>query len=204
MSLESEKGTTVWGVAGGRALSFHEKQKKLNERVAELAKSRNSTCSLDKNSEPVIWARDAADLMPLLDALKSDSIINADYLSDLTAYDNQDGRDGPKRFVMVYQMYSMNHHSRVRVKLACDEMDEVPTLVTRYKSANWLEREVFDMFGLRFKGHPDLRRILMDERFVGYPLRKEYDVRDRQPMPDSLPIREVSINAEDQMKRRPQ
>jgi NADH:ubiquinone oxidoreductase subunit C len=91
--------------------------------------------------------------------------------------------------VMVYQLYSMSTHTRLRLKLRVDDGVPVPSLTAFWKGANWLEREVFDLFGITFANHPDLRRILMDERFVGHPLRKEYDLEERQPFPDSLPVR---------------
>jgi NADH-quinone oxidoreductase subunit C len=144
---------------------------------------------LDKLDEPVITARDGADYISLVEKLGRDEAVKAQYLSDLTAYDNVDHIDGAKRFIVVAQLYSMTHHTRVRVKLNVDEDEEAPTLCKHWSAANWLEREVFDMYGIRFRGHPDMRRILMDERFVGYPLRKEYDIHDRQPFPDSLPVR---------------
>ena len=112
-------------------------------------------------------------------------------LSDLTCYDNVDQVDGVERFVYVAHLYSTELHTRLRIKALVADGAEVPTLTGVWAMANWLEREAFDMFGVRFSGHPDLRRIMMDERFVGYPLRKEYGLEDRQQFADSLQVRIV-------------
>ena len=77
-------------------------------------------------------------------------------------------------FEMFWILYSMSSEERVRVKARFAETDEVPTMTDLWVGANWLEREVFDMFGLRFAGHPNLRRILMPDGWAGHPLRKDY------------------------------
>jgi NADH-quinone oxidoreductase subunit C len=82
----------------------------------------------------------------------------------------------PLPFEMFWILYSMQGNERVRVKARFAESDEVPTLTDLWVGANWLEREVYDMFGLRFAGHPDLRRILLPEDWTGHPLRKDYAV----------------------------
>lgn len=143
----------------------------------------------DVNSESILWLNSIQELPQVIKSLRIETDLQMDRLSDITAYDNIDGADGQKRFVMVYQLYSMRFHARVRVKLAVDDKESVPTLTSFWRAANWLEREVYDMFGIVFADHPDLRRILMDERFQGHPLRKEYELKDRQPFPDSLPVR---------------
>ncbi len=87
------------------------------------------------------------------------------------------------RFEMVYQLYSstLNHHLRVKVPLT--EADpSVDSLTSLWHIANWFEREVWDLFGICFNGHPNLKRILMYEQFVGHPLRKDYPVNKRQPL----------------------
>jgi NADH-quinone oxidoreductase subunit C len=108
-----------------------------------------------------------------------------DMLTDLTAADylKYPGREDGPRFEVVYQLYSLPHNHRLRVKVRVDEDDPVvPTAVPLWPIANWLEREVWDMFGVRFAGHPDPRRLLMYEEFVGHALRKDYPINRRQPL----------------------
>lgn len=143
----------------------------------------------DKIGEPILWLKSSEELLPLVRSLQKDPSILVDRLSDITAYDNVDKVDGPQRFIAVYQLYSMSSHTRLRLKLAIDLDAAIPSLTAIWPAANWLEREVYDLYGIPFSGHPDLRRILMDERFVGHPLRKEYELEDRQPFSDSLPVR---------------
>ena len=143
----------------------------------------------DTMQESILWLDAPAALPTLVLRLKADPALRLESLSDITAYDNIDQVDGTQRFVVVVQLYSLSFHSRLRLKLLVGEEELVPSLTGIWPAANWLEREVFDLFGIRFAGHPDLRRILMDERFKGHPLRKEYDLKDRQPFEDSLPVR---------------
>lgn len=87
------------------------------------------------------------------------------------------GVDWPERslrFDVVYHFLSMRLNQRIRVKIATDEATPVPSLVDLHPSANWFEREAFDMYGIRFAGHPDMRRLLTDYGFEGYPLRKDF------------------------------
>ena len=84
------------------------------------------------------------------------------------------------RFEVSYHLLSMERHDRLRVKVGVPETDlVVPSMTAVWTTANWFEREIFDMFGLTFTGHPDLRRILMPEEFTAYPLRKDYPLRGR-------------------------
>ena len=108
-----------------------------------------------------------------------------DVLMDLTAvdYSKFPGREDGPRFEVVYHLYSLAHNHRLRVKVRVDEDEPVvPTAVPLWPIANWFEREVWDMFGIGFEGHPDLRRLLMYEEFVGHPLRKDYPINRRQPL----------------------
>jgi NADH-quinone oxidoreductase subunit C len=124
----------------------------------------------------------------LLDALRfcrDEPGLAFEVLMDLTGADylTYPGREDGPRFEVVYHLYSLSHNHRVRLKVRLDEDDAVvPSAVPLWPIANWLEREVWDMFGVRFEGHPDLRRLLMYEEFVGHPLRKDYPINRRQPL----------------------
>jgi len=110
-------------------------------------------------------------VIPILEFLKLEA--DFDYLVDLTAVDYPK-RDA--RFDLVYILYSFSRNERMRVKTMIPESMQPPTAVGVYPGANWLEREVFDMFGIQFDGHPDMRRILLPEEWEGFPLRKEYSI----------------------------
>jgi NADH-quinone oxidoreductase subunit C len=93
------------------------------------------------------------------------------------------GLPGEERFVVVYHFFSLIHKHRLRLVVPVQEAEaELDSLTSLWAGADWLEREVWDMFGIRFQGHPDLKRILMYEEFEGYPLRKDYPVNKRQPL----------------------
>jgi len=124
-------------------------------------------------------------LADLLRACRDDAELGFDVLMDLTAvdYSRYPGREDGPRFEVVYHLYSLAWNHRLRVKVRVEEDDAVvPTAVRLWPIANWFEREVWDMFGVRFEGHPDPRRLLMYEEFVGHPLRKDYPVGRRQPL----------------------
>ena len=87
------------------------------------------------------------------------------------------------RFTVVYHFYSIQHKHRLRLVIPIEETEAaLDSLTTLWAAADWLEREVWDMYGIRFNGHPNLKRILMYEEFEGYPLRKDYPVNKRQPL----------------------
>jgi len=96
-----------------------------------------------------------------------------DMLADLTAVD-WPKRD--KRFDVVLDLYSFPKNERLRLKVHAADAEEVPSVVGVWQAANWQEREVFDMFGIVFSGHPNLKRILLPDEWLGYPLRKDYDI----------------------------
>ena len=113
-----------------------------------------------------------AAIIPILEYLKIEE--EFEYLVDLTAvhYPKRD-----KQFDLVYILYRFPpHNERIRVKIQIAEGDTVPTATEVHPTANWLEREVFDMFGIRFAGHPDMKRILLPEDWQGHPLRKDYGI----------------------------
>ena len=112
-----------------------------------------------------------ANLEPLVEFLRDDPACRFSTLVDITAVDHP---ERPARFDVVYHFLSMYRNQRIRLKVAVREEEMVPSLIELHPSANWFEREVFDMFGILFSGHPDLRRILTDYGFRGYPLRKDF------------------------------
>jgi NADH-quinone oxidoreductase subunit C len=112
--------------------------------------------------------------------LRDDPELEFEMLTDLTAVDYLGEQP---RFEIVYHLYSVTHNHRVRVKVRVPEDDPtIASAVLLYASANWMEREVFDLYGIHFDGHPDLRRILLYDEFEGHPLRKDYPKEKRQPL----------------------
>jgi NADH-quinone oxidoreductase subunit C len=111
--------------------------------------------------------------------LKTDSDLKYNFLSCITAVDYLGERD--KRFEVVYALFSISNNFRVILKTRITENEEVPTLTSLWSTANWQEREVYDMFGIKFSGHPNLRRILMDEDWVGFPQRKDFPLTYEVP-----------------------
>jgi len=119
-------------------------------------------------------------LIKIVDFLKNDPRLQFNVLVDITAVDYM-GRK--PRFDVVYHLLSLPFNRRLRLKAAVDEGEpSLDSLTPFWGSANWLEREVWDMFGIRFAGHPNLKRILLYEEFQGHPLRKDYPIRKRQPL----------------------
>ena len=107
----------------------------------------------------------------LVEWLKSDATCQFSSLVDITGVDYP---ERAKRFDVVYHFLSMYQNQRIRLRVKVREEDMVASITDIHPSANWFEREVFDMFGILFSGHPDLRRILTDYGFRGYPLRKDF------------------------------
>ncbi|MGH2441879.1 MAG: NADH-quinone oxidoreductase subunit C [Chloroflexota bacterium] len=93
------------------------------------------------------------------------------FLSDITAVD---WLDREPRFEVVYQLTSLVHWSRFRLKVQVEVDERVPTVIPVWPAANWAEREIWDLFGIEFEGHPDLRRLLLPEGWIGFPLRKDF------------------------------
>jgi len=119
-------------------------------------------------------------IVELAKFLKEDPDLKFEYLIDITAVDLWKSKT---RFQVVYHFYSREKGFRLRVKTPVAEPDpEIDTLSGLWPVADWLEREVWDMFGIRFKGHPNLSRILMYPEFEGHPLRKDYPITKRQPL----------------------
>ena len=152
----------VKGVEENRTVS------KLRERFPEATLSTRSF-----RNETTLLVR-PGDLIRICRHLKEDPGLLYDFLSDLTAVDRLGNHP---RFEVVYHLYSLQYKWRIRLKVPVKEGEAVPSVTAVWGAANWHEREVFDMFGIGFDGHPDLRRILMPEEWEGFPLRKDYPVQ---------------------------
>lgn len=127
---------------------------------------------------PVI--RTETGMLPdLMNLLKNDSSFGFNVLIELTAVDYLAKREPGSRFDIVYMLWSTDTMQRVRVVTTAGEGDKVPTMTGLWKGANWPEREVFDLFGVEFSGHPVMERIVMPEEFRGHPLRKDFPLEGR-------------------------
>ncbi len=124
-----------------------------------------------RNQPSLTVAKDA--VLAVGQFLKSEEGGAYNFLTDETAVDYPKRE---KRFEIILQLYSFKRNDRLRVKYNLGEGEKAPSVTSLWAAANWLEREVYDMFGVQYEGHPDLRRILLPEEWVGYPLRKDYDI----------------------------
>jgi len=150
----------------------------LLERAADVFGDRIRDTHAHRGDATVVI--DRGDALEIFRLLRDEEKFGFELLIDATCVDYL-GRT--PRFEVVYQLYSLTQNHRLRVKIRVPEEDAwVFSLVALWKDADWLEREMWDMFGIRFEGHPDLRRILLYEEFVGHPLRKDYPVNERQPL----------------------
>ena len=127
------------------------------------------TWSLDHDELNIVT--EAAHIVQVLRFLRDDATCRFCCLIDISGVDYPERE---RRFDVAYHLLSPYQNCRVRVKLATDEESPVPSAVDVFPAANWYEREVFDLYGVRFTGHPDLRRILTDYGFSGHPLRKDF------------------------------
>ena len=127
--------------------------------------------SIEMTGDEVVLRIDLANILPVLKAMRDDSELAMTQLTDLTAVDYP---ERPERFDVVYQLLSVDRNKRLRVIARADEGVVVPSVIGLFRSANWAEREVWDMFGIYFSGHPDMRRLLTDYGFEGHPLRKDF------------------------------
>jgi len=112
-------------------------------------------------------------LVPVCEFLKSEEGGAYTFLTDETAVDYP---KRPQRFEIIYQLYSFQRNDRLRLKVLAGEGEKVPSVAAIWLAANWLEREVYDMFGVLYEGHPNLKRILLPEEWTGHPLRKDSDI----------------------------
>jgi NADH-quinone oxidoreductase subunit C len=120
--------------------------------------------------------------------LRDDPQLEMNHFIDLTACDYPEREPELPRFDVLLMVRSMKKNHRLRLKTRVRENEDLDSLVSVWVGANWAEREVYDMFGVKFRGHPDMRRILMYDEFIGHPLRKDYPITQTQPL---IPYRQV-------------
>jgi NADH-quinone oxidoreductase subunit C len=154
---------------------------RIAERLSSLGKDVVETSEEFRGDLTLTLKREAIVDACLL--LRDDPELAFDMLIDLTAVDRYRPEE---RFEVVYHLYSLKHRRYLSLKVRTGEdHPEVPSVTEVWPSANWHERETFDMFGIKFSGHPDLRRLYMPEEFEYYPLRKDFPLMG---VPDSLPL----------------
>jgi len=144
--------------------------------LVDLEKKINSELTTKINESKIIHNQlyliiDKEDLNEVTLFLKTNKDTKFRQLIDITAVDYP---ENSKRFKMVYLFLSHEFNQRILISYLINENEVIPSLTKIFPSANWMEREVFDMYGVKFKDHPDLRRILTDYGFEGYPLRKDF------------------------------
>lgn len=144
--------------------------------LKDLEKKINSELTIKINKskieyEQIYLTTDSEDLLDVILFLKTNKDTKFKQLIDITAVDYP---EQTKRFKMIYLLLSHEFNQRIIIDYSINENEVIPTLTKIFPSANWMEREVFDMYGIKFKDHPDLRRILTDYGFEGHPLRKDF------------------------------
>ena len=144
-----------------------------------------------RDDETVVIKRDA--LEAVCRFLRDDTRCSFEIMMDLTAVDRLEMNETP-RFEMVYHFKSLTHAQRLRLKVRLTEDDcKIASIHHLWKAVDWYERECFDMFGIVFEGHPDLRRILMYDEFEGHPLRKDYPIDKQQPLMELKEVEERHV-----------
>ena len=157
---------------------------KLQRRFGDAILSSHS----DLGDDTVVVRREA--LLEIAQFLKDDPELVFDMPIDNTAVDFWQVRE--PRFEVIWHFYSTQKHQRIRVKVLLGEDDpSCASLTPLWPGFDWHERETWDMYGIRFTGHPNLKRVLMYEEFVGFPLRKDYPITKRQPLVEERLARDV-------------
>ena len=127
-----------------------------------------------------VLSLDKQDILPVFRHLKESG--GFDFLMDVCGVDYLNRENREKRFDVVYHLFSSRKAQRLRIKVQVAENETVDSVTSVWKGADWFEREVWDMFGIRFNAHPNLKRILLYDEFVGHHLRKDYPITKRQPL----------------------
>tara|TARA_Y100001970_G_scaffold283057_1_gene397319 strand:+ start:2728 stop:3354 length:627 start_codon:yes stop_codon:yes gene_type:complete len=153
--------------------TYQEEYKKRHLEIEKKLSDRFGARSLQTtyNNDELTVTLNKPILIKVLNFLRDDKDFQFKQLVDICGVDYPDRID---RFEIVYHLLSVSLNQRIRVKLSVTDDETVPSLVTLYDAANWYEREIWDMFGVIFTDHPDLRRILTDYGFQGHPLRKDF------------------------------
>jgi len=146
-----------------------------------IKKLNNFILEYKENIDMPVIVVDSKHILDVIKTLYEE--FNFKMLVDLTAVDWLNKRD--RRFEVVYHLRNLDENKRIRVKIQVGENEEVDSITSIYKGANWLEREVYDMFGIKFKNHPNLERILLWDEFPGHPLRKDFFIRTDVPLPEN-------------------
>ena len=158
----------------------------LPEAVADVKRFRDEITLIIKPEHLVETARYLRDTPGLI----------YNFLSDISAVDYYPEYNRPERFGVAYHLYSLLYNRRLRLKVfVAEEEPVIPTVTVVWPAANWLEREIFDMMGISFEGHPDMRRLLMPDDWQGHPHRRDYPLGYEQV--------QFSFNAEEIMKHKP-
>lgn len=150
-----------------------EVNKELIEKISK--KFSKQIKGIEENRGMVVIQALKPDFLKLMKSLKND--FGFDVLMDLTAVDYLGRRK--VRFEVVYMLFSSETLSRIRIKLPVAEKEAAPSLINIWKGANWPEREVYDLMGVTFEGHPVMERIIMPDGYIGHPLRKDFPVKGR-------------------------
>jgi NADH-quinone oxidoreductase subunit C len=155
-------------------------KEKFPEQVVDVAEFRDQVSVIVKRDQ----------IVSILKYLHDDPLLSLDHLQDLTAVDYLKKKD--VRFEVVYNLYSIKYRHQIRIRAQVSEDNpSISSVVPIWAGANWHERECYDMFGISFNGHPDLRRILMPEDWEGSPLRKDYPLKGPELENDWIGFREV-------------
>jgi NADH-quinone oxidoreductase subunit C len=161
------------------------------DRIAERFPQALAERSVDRTGGQ--WGVVRPDALPaVMQLAKNDPDLAFKVFTSIDAVDRLQLLENTPRFEVVYFAFSVsrNEHLRLKVRVP-EERPEVPSITSVYQGANWWERFVWDFYGIRFLGHPNLRRILMYEEFQGHPLRKDYPLRGRQPLIPERPIEDI-------------
>lgn len=146
----------------------------MKEKISEILISKfNERINIEKDVIDcvTVYLKSKDDLMSFMSYLKENEELSFDLITDITALDYPNRAE---RFVLVYHIFSIKNKERIRIKLPIKDGESVKSVTPIWRGAEWLEREVYDMFGISFEGHPDLRRILMTEDYKYHPLRKDF------------------------------